>query len=598
MKTFNCCVKDLSGIILPFLMLLCALPCFAADDITADYSGWKLAEAFADLARKGKLNIVGDFPATRISIFRLNSDTYIEEALNLLARSNDLTMRKSGEIWVALPATANQDRDIPVAIARSFTYRSPESLKSALQPFLLPGVSLWIPPFSDLVTLTGRKDQLDECKKVVEALDTPIHALEVELSLREPETGRLIASCSFVSMSGHEFHIAFRHNAERKTALGIYGTCRINDEGIIYLTQSCNLSYSGRQFKFAHDFFARADEQMQHHMNLDGSSLVMAWRARPVFLKGRLKTISTAVTHIVPARSTSGHFTSYNSQQSDPEEDDEDSFGRDKTITVVSAAKSPLLEKHLVLDRVSLPDILQKLALEEDITLVCSDNVAGEVSAFCHGERLDREELLTVLAKVKGYGVFSYGSFYTVANPDQIKSMAIAAAKTWVSPALVRLPAKSALSMLENWFKKTGMMAVMKAVGSDRFEVLSDAAGCVKAVCAAWATAFPEFFLGLEVNLSGSKLAARQIFSERIPFDVKINEKSLQARGRAVMAAHNPEDGLRSIDYQIEASDQQKNYWQIRASMLLPEHSSWAFASCEGAFPLQFRWLGDFSALP
>jgi hypothetical protein len=117
-------------------------------------------------------------------------------------------------------------------------------------------------------------------------------------------------------------------------------------------------------------------------------------------------------------------------------------------------------------------------------------------------------------------------------------------------------------------------------------------------VCAAWATAFPEFFLGLEVNLSGSKLAARQIFSERIPFDVKIYEKSLQASGRAVMAAYNSEDGLRSIDYQVEASDQQKNYWQIRASMLLPEHSSRPFVSCEGVFPLQLSWLGDFAALP
>jgi len=99
-KLIKNCRNTLPGLLISLLFIIQILPaCMAAKEMKADYSGWLLTDAFADLAMKARINIVCAFPDQKNGYFKLNETVYFEEAMSLLAKINRMYPRFNTRKW-------------------------------------------------------------------------------------------------------------------------------------------------------------------------------------------------------------------------------------------------------------------------------------------------------------------------------------------------------------------------------------------------------------------------------------------------------------------------------------------------------------------
>lgn len=590
MKTTRQISGNAAVLFLLFMIIAAFTSVQADDEITADFTGWDVSDAFAELARKGKLNIVGKFPDASISHYHLRSKTYIEEAMNLLARSNGLTMRKNGEIWVAVPDAEINRYQARAAVLRQIELRSAQSLLNPVKLQAMPGVSVWCPPHSNTIALSGRKTAVDESKKLIETLDTPRHALLITFSLQNPTDAKTVAACTFLSISNQQFRISFRPQTN-KAAFSCAGTATINDDGFIKLVINSTIDPGSDRSDIAQVYLLKSNQKSEHSFNAGDYSLRAIWQITPVLMRGRL----------VPTNSDSMAGHTGISEEAEISVDLPDtSTNESRHYTEITPPTAPLLTRPITIKNAPLTDSLQKIANEADTQLICDDTITGTISAFCFADRLDRDELIEAMAKACGYDAFKNRTGYVIGKKSEVSNMRLEAESAWISPALVRIAAPEAARMLQSWFKESKITGKITKEGANQLKIIAEPTGTgfARSLCAIWARDYAKFSAGLNLQQGSSTAKTDLLIREDIPADAVQKTSNVKVRGRVTAAMTNAEEGLLQIDYQIEAEDKARNRWSLTGSSLLPEDKSMSLIRCEGEFPFQLNLSGNFSLRP
>ena len=572
-----------------FMIIAAFASAQAADEITADYTGWDVSDAFADLARKGSLNIVGKFPAASIRHYRLRSKTYIEEAMNLLARSNGMAMRKNGEVWVAFPEAEVQKHQARATVLRQIELRSAQSLLEPVKLQAMPGVAVWWPPHSNTIALSGSKLAVDESKKLIDTLDTPRHMLVLTFSLQDPANGKIIAACTFLSISNHQFSLSYKAQSD-KTVFRCTGRATINDDGLIKLVLDSGLDTGSNRSAMTHVRLLKDKQTSEHLLNAGNTSLRATWQVTPVLMRGRLSPLNSDGL----ARASDAIASSAGSVSTNQPDTGNQKF---RHYTEITPPTAPLLTRPITIKNASLSDSLQKIADEADVQLICDSTVTGTISAFCFADRLDRDELIEAMAKAGGYDALKNRTGYVIGKKSEVNSMRLEAEGTWVSPPLIRIAAPEAARMLQSWFKESNIAVKITGEGANQLKIIAEPTGTgfAKSLCAIWARDYAKFSIGLNLQQGSSNTKTDLLIRENAPAEAIQKTSNVKVHSRVTAALANAEEGLLQIDYQIDAEDKVRNSWSLKSSSMLPESKSLSLASCAGEFPFQIDMSGNFS---
>ncbi len=534
------------------LFIIQLLPAgMAAEEIRADYSGWSLSDAFADLAMKAGINLVCAFPDQKNGYFRLNETVYFEEAMSLLANINRMQVRRNDNIWVIAPEDAQPKSDRQAVTIRDLSFRQLSELGNQMELMKMPQVSLWFPPHSRLMAAVGPKVGLDEIKKLKETLDTPVHALQIAFYLKKI-SGETIASCTFNGVSNQTFSLTFVSESG-KERISIAGTPSLNDDGKIRFAFSEKFVSSEARLQKSDSIFLQYQKPAEHRINLAGTEWLIGWQMTPAQLYGRL------------APENAGHNNGIATTPSDEKQSENDQSLRHYTEIPHSTAEP--LEKPLILKNADIPTTLADLARQQNIRLICDSSITGNISAFCFDESLDREMFLRTIAMTAG-DLYEEDGITFVGNRRAITDMKLQPGKPVFSAPLKNVSAASAAFMLNSFFKEAGIPGRISPVSGNRVAIISDKPGTDMAIgiCEDWAVEPPRFDLG--INVDRHQQGACQMLSLQNDKTADFVYKTARTRmkGDLKPSVISRELGLLNIAYRLEITYQSGDRLQVNSS--------------------------------
>ncbi|HOI89847.1 MAG TPA: hypothetical protein PLK28_04965 [Candidatus Rifleibacterium sp.] len=523
----------------------------AAEEIRADYSGWSLTDAFADLATKARINIVCTFPDQKNGFFRLNEAVYFEEGISLLAKINNLKVRRNGNIWVIasedlLPETVR----LPIII-RNLEFRQLAELGSQIEMMKMPEVSLWFPPKTEIMAAAGSITGIHEIKKLKETLDTPVHALQISFYLKKAPDETL-ASCTFNGVSNQPFSLTFTSETS-KEKISIAGTPSLNDDGQIRFTFVQNIvTPQGRKQK-SDNIFMHHQTPVEHSISVAGAGLIIGWQISVVQLHGR----------IAPA-------TENRSADMAPGSSDEKQTEKNLPLrhyTEISHSTSEPLEKPLTLKNADISATLADLARQQKIRLICDSSVSGTISAFCFDASLDHEMLLKTIAMTAG-GLHEEDGITFVGNRRAIADMQLKAGKPVFSEPLKTVAAASAAFMLNSFFKEAGVPGRISPVSGNRVAIVSNRQGTDLAIsiCEDWASEPPQFNIGITTDLPAKSSPRILSLQNGKAADLVYKTPRTRMKGELTPSVISRELGLLNIAYRLEISYQSGKHLQVESS--------------------------------
>ncbi|HQB83066.1 MAG TPA: hypothetical protein PLR50_06200, partial [Candidatus Rifleibacterium sp.] len=459
-KNIKICRSALPRLLICLLFIIQLVPAgMAAEEIRADYSGWSLTDAFADLAMRAHINILCAFPDQKNGYFKLNETVYFEEAMSLMAKINHLQVRRNGNIWVIVPEDSLPESDRQSIVISNLEFRHLSELGSQIELMKMPEISLWVPPKTEIIAATGPKVGLDEVKKLKETLDTPVHALRIGFYLKSP-TDKILASCTFNGVSNQPLALTFASPGKAK--ISIAGTPALNDDGIIRFAFTERLvTPHGRQQK-TDNIFMHHQTPVEHSISIAGAGLIIGWQIDVAQLHGRLTPENAGrIARMSPV------------SQEDIQTEDEPPL---RHYTEIWHSTTESLEKPLILKNAEIPATLADLARQQNIRLICDNTVSGSISAFCFDETLDREMLLKTIAMTAG-GLHEEDGIIFVGNRRTITDMQLKPGKPVFSEPLKAVSAASAAFMLNSFFKEAGIPGRVSPVSGNRAAIISDDRG-------------------------------------------------------------------------------------------------------------------------
>lgn len=523
----------------------------AAEEMKADYSGWSLADAFADLAIKAGINIVCAFPDQKNGYFKLNETVYFEEAMSLLANINRLQVRRNDNIWVIVPEDLLPETDRRPIIISNLEFRQLSELGNQIEMMKMPEVSLWFPPKTEIMSAVGPITGIHEIKKLKETLDTPVHALQIEFYLKKI-SGEIIASCTFNGVSNQPFSLTFVSESG-KEKISIAGTPSLNDDGKIRFTFSEKFASSEGRLNKSDNIFLHYQKPEEHHINLTGTQWLVGWRMTPVQHHGRL------------AQENAVGNTRISLGSSDDKQTEEEPPLRHYTEIPHSNAEP--LEKPLILKNADISATLTDLARQQNIRLICDNTVSGSISAFCFDETLDREMLLKTIAMTAG-GLHEEDGIIFVGNRRTITDMQLKPDKPVFSEPLKAVSAASAAFMLNSFFKEADIPGRISPISGNRVAIISNEPGTNLAIgiCEDWAAEPPRFDLGISVDRH--QQGTRQMLSLQNDKTADFVYKTARTRmkGDLEPSVISRELGLLNIAYRLEITYQSGDRLQLDSS--------------------------------
>jgi len=552
----------------------------AAEEIRADYSGWSLTDAFADLAMKARINIVCAFPDQKNGYFKLNETVYFEEAMNLLAKINRLQVRRNDNIWVIVPEDSLPESDHQSIVIRDLSYRNLSELGNQIELMKMPEVRLWFPPKTEIMAAVGSKIGLDEVKKLKETLDTPVHALKISFYLKAGPD-KTIASCTFNGVSNQPFSLSFASESGHEK-ISIAATPSLNDDGKIRLAFVENLATPRGKVQKSDNIFLNYQTPCEHRTNTPGTDWRIGWQISVVQLHGR----------IAPA-------TENRSADMAPGSSDEKQTEKNLPLrhyTEIPHSTSEPLEKPLTLKNADISATLADLARQQKIRLICDSSVSGTISAFCFDKDLDYEILLKTIAMTAG-GWHEENGILFVSNRRAIADMQLEPGRPVFSEPLMAVSAASAAFMLNSFFREGGIPGRVSPVSGNRVAVISDRRGTDLAIkiCEDWASEKPGFNIG--VSTDPVLQASRQMLSLQNEKPAEFFHKSAitELRGNLKPSAITRELGLLNIAYRFEISYQSGERLLINSSSQIAAASPMLLLQSQVPAPEKIYLSGHFS---
>ncbi|NLI76446.1 MAG: hypothetical protein GX442_08395 [Candidatus Riflebacteria bacterium] len=175
-------------LVLAAWVLLLASSALAEDNISLDFRDTDIREIIKIIAQKSGTNIIAEKSVRGNVTVRLN-DVYYEEAMNLIAKTNGFAVRKIGNTWIL----ADEKKLIEafekgLTITKRLQYAKAADVSKIIAQTIKKDVKVATDERINAVIVSGGKDILDEVKKLIETIDTPVHQVMIESKIVEVTT--------------------------------------------------------------------------------------------------------------------------------------------------------------------------------------------------------------------------------------------------------------------------------------------------------------------------------------------------------------------------------------------------------------------------
>ncbi len=181
-----------SNILLLFAALTVAmlLPCTAKadDNITLDFRDTDIRQIIKVIAQQSGTNIIAE-KSVRGQVTVKLSDVYYEEAMNLIAKTNGFAVRKIGNTWILADEKKLVEAfEKGLTITKRLQYAKAADVSKVISSTIRKDVKVATDERINAVIVSGGKDLLDEVKKLIETIDTPVHQVMMEAKIVEVKT--------------------------------------------------------------------------------------------------------------------------------------------------------------------------------------------------------------------------------------------------------------------------------------------------------------------------------------------------------------------------------------------------------------------------
>ncbi len=170
------------------LVLLGSHAVRAEDNISLDFRDANIRDLLKVIAQRSGTNIIAEKSVSGNVTVKL-SDVYYEEAMNLIAKTNGFAVRKIGNTWiVADERKISESFDKGLTITKRLQYAKAEDVSKIITQTIKKDVKVATDDRINAVIVSGTKDMLDEVKKLIETIDTPVHQVMIESKIVEVNT--------------------------------------------------------------------------------------------------------------------------------------------------------------------------------------------------------------------------------------------------------------------------------------------------------------------------------------------------------------------------------------------------------------------------
>jgi len=157
----------------------------AEDNITLDFRDTDIREIIKMIAQKSGTNIIAEKSVRGNVTVRL-TDVYYEEAMNLIAKTNGFAVRKIGNTWILADEKKLIDAfEKGLTITKRLQYAKAADVAKIVGQTIKREVKVATDDRINAVIVSGGKDILDEVKKLIETIDTPVHQVMMEAKIVE-----------------------------------------------------------------------------------------------------------------------------------------------------------------------------------------------------------------------------------------------------------------------------------------------------------------------------------------------------------------------------------------------------------------------------
>lgn len=160
----------------------------AEDNITLDFRDTDIRQIIKVIAQQSGTNIIAE-KSVRGQVTVKMSDVYYEEAMNLIAKTNGFAVRKIGNTWILADEKKLVEAfEKGLTITKRLQYAKAADVSKVISSTIRKDVKVATDERINAVIVSGGKDLLDEVKKLIETIDTPVHQVMMEAKIVEVKT--------------------------------------------------------------------------------------------------------------------------------------------------------------------------------------------------------------------------------------------------------------------------------------------------------------------------------------------------------------------------------------------------------------------------
>lgn len=184
--------KKRRNILLMFAALTAATwfpgPAKAEDNITLDFRDTDIRQIIKVIAQQSGTNIIAE-KSVRGQVTVKMSDVYYEEAMNLIAKTNGFAVRKIGNTWILADEKKLVEAfEKGLTITKRLQYAKAADVSKVISSTIRKDIKVATDERINAVIVSGSKELLDEVKKLIETIDTPVHQVMIEAKVVEVKT--------------------------------------------------------------------------------------------------------------------------------------------------------------------------------------------------------------------------------------------------------------------------------------------------------------------------------------------------------------------------------------------------------------------------
>lgn len=160
----------------------------AEDNITLDFKDTDIRQVIKVIAQQSGTNIITE-KSVRGPVTVKMADVYYEEAMNLIAKTNGFAVRKIGNTWILADEKKLVEAfEKGLTITKRLQYAKAADVSKIITSTIKKDVKVATDDRINAVIVSGSKELLDEVKKLIETVDTPVHQVMIEAKIVEVST--------------------------------------------------------------------------------------------------------------------------------------------------------------------------------------------------------------------------------------------------------------------------------------------------------------------------------------------------------------------------------------------------------------------------